>query len=1034
VTARARLVYDDRTGEMGEGKPDSKEQIRRLEERLQVLSTAIRAFADATTDPRRLCDTVARLVAEVVRDTCVVLLLADDGVTLNTEAAFDPDPEVLAQIRATLEEPVSLATHPLARHVHATRTPLMMARVDPEMLRPPRTPERYFALIQRMGMHSLLAVPLLVRERAIGLLVLSRRRKESPPFDDSDLALAENLAGHAALAVTNSRLFVDSQREMARRQQIADRLRVLADASHDFAATTYDYGRLLDVVASRLGEIVGDMCMIRAVAEDGEWLEAKGAVYHRDPAMVSLVRSVQAAAPQRVGEGVSGRVVASGQGLLLPRVDPSAIAASADPPYRPLVERLRVASLIALPLTCRGQVVGIANLMRSVTSEPYTEDDFQLVRSIADHAAIAIANARSYANERAARGALEAATKARREAEGRFARLAASGVIGIVVASLDGRILEINDTLLHLIGYSRDEILSGRVPWASLTPPEFRGVDAVAIEKLRTLGVEGLREKEYICKDGRRVPVLIGSAVLEGARNEAISFVVDVTERKEAQAVVERLRAERAANTKFRTLLEAAPDAMVITSEDGTIVFANGRCEALFGYAGTELIGQSFDLLVPERSRNMRLGQGAGHLRANEVQRVGAESNVYGLRKNGTEFPIEINQSPLDTEEGLLVSNAIRDITERNEAERRRAHLAAIVSSSDDAILSKTLDGTITSWNAGAERMFGYAAGEIVGRSISVLVPTGREGEEKRVLEALARGEVQRIDTRRRRKDGVDVDVSAAVSPIRDAAGSIVGVSDVARDVTERKRAERALARAKDAAEAASRELQTFSYSVAHHLRAPLRGMSGFAQVLLDDFGDKLDADGRGCLRKIQSNAASMSTLIDDLLSLSRVTRSDWRPERVDLSSMFRAAIAKQAASEPRDDMSIVVQDHVLAVADRRLVRSLFENLASNGWKFTVKTAGPRIEFGAMETGGERIFFVRDNGAGFDMAYANKLFAPFQRLHTVAEFPGTGMGLATAARVVERHGGRIWAEGRVGHGAVFYFTLPSSSLDAGAAK
>ncbi|HSY22872.1 MAG TPA: PAS domain S-box protein [Polyangiaceae bacterium] len=1019
---------------MTEQRPDSMDLIRRSDGRLQVLSKALRAFADAAADPQRLYEKVARLVAEAVRDTCVVLLLDEDGATLNAASVFDPDAEVLAQVRTALEEPISLDTHPIAKHVHTTRAPVLMARVDLDMLRPPRTTARYFALIERTGMHSLLAVPMVVSERAIGLLALSRRRKESPPFDDDDLALAENLASHAALAVTNSRLFADSQREMARRQQIADRLRVLADASHDFAATTYDYARLLDVVATRLGEIVGDVCMIRAVAEDGEWIEPKGAVYHRDPAMVSLVRTVQASAPQRVGEGVSGRVVASGQGLLLPHVEPEAIVAAADPPYRPLLERLRVASLIALPLTCRGQIVGIANLMRSEKSEPYTEDDFQLVRSVADHAAIAIANARSFANERAARAALETATKARREAEGRFARLAASGVIGIVVSSLEGSILEINDTLLHLVGYSREEILSGRVAWASLTPPEFRNVDAIAVQKLRTLGVEGLREKEYIRKDGRRVSVLIGSAVLEGTSHEVISFVVDVTAGKEAQAAVERLRAERVANAKFRTLLEAAPDAMVITSEDGTIVFANGQCEALFGYAGTDLIGRPFDLLVPERSRNMRFGQGAGHLRTNEVQRVGAESDVHGLRKDGTEFPIEVNQSPLETEEGLLVSNAIRDITGRKEAERRRARLAAIVNSSDDAIMSKTLDGTITSWNAGAERILQYAAGEIVGRSIAVLVPPGRENEERQVLDALARGEVQRFDTKRRRKDGVDVDVSVAISPIRDSGGVIVGISDVARDITERKRAELALARAKDAAVAANRELQSFSYSVAHQLRAPLRGMSGFAQVLIEDLGDKVDADGRACLLKIQSNAAAMSTLIDDLLSLSRVTRSDWRPEPVDLSSVFRSAIAKQAASEPRERMDVVVRDQVFALADRRLMRSLFENLASNGWKFTVKTAEPRIEFGVMEAGGERVFFVRDNGAGFDMAYANKLFAPFQRLHTVAEFPGTGIGLATAARVVARHGGRIWAEGRVGHGAVFYFTLPSPSFDPGAAK
>ena len=206
--------------------------------------------------------------------------------------------------------------------------------------------------------------------------------------------------------------------------------------------------------------------------------------------------------------------------------------------------------------------------------------------------------------------------------------------------------------------------------------------------------------------------------------------------------------------------------------------------------------------------------------------------------------------------------------------------------------------------------------------------------------------------------------------------------------------------------------------------------MNGFAQVLLEDFADKLDAEGQDCLREIKSNAEKMASLIDALLSLSRVTRSDWNPELVDLSALFGATTAHLAATEPQRKVIIVVEDGLLANVDLPLARALLDNLAGNAWKFTSNVNAARIEFGSIEKEGSRALFVRDNGAGFDMAYAAKMFTPFQRLHTMAEFPGTGIGLATAQRIVHRHGGRIWAEGRVGEGAVFYFTLPPFLRDA----
>jgi light-regulated signal transduction histidine kinase (bacteriophytochrome) len=225
-------------------------------------------------------------------------------------------------------------------------------------------------------------------------------------------------------------------------------------------------------------------------------------------------------------------------------------------------------------------------------------------------------------------------------------------------------------------------------------------------------------------------------------------------------------------------------------------------------------------------------------------------------------------------------------------------------------------------------------------------------------------------------------------------------------------------------------ELESFSYSVAHDLRAPLRSIDGFSLALLEEFGETLDDDGRQYLKYVRESAQHMARLIDDLLALSRVTRGEVERDDADLSSIARSVTSRITRANPERAVEFVIPGELVANCDPRLLTIVFENLIGNAWKFTGKRADARIEIGVMP-GAPRTYFVRDNGAGFDMAYAGKLFGVFQRLHSAAEFEGTGIGLVTVQRIIRRHGGRIWAEGEIDRGATFFFTLEGGARVAG---
>lgn len=319
--------------------------------------------------------------------------------------------------------------------------------------------------------------------------------------------------------------------------------------------------------------------------------------------------------------------------------------------------------------------------------------------------------------------------------------------------------------------------------------------------------------------------------------------------------------------------------------------------------------------------------------------------------------------------------------------------------------------GTIHQVNGALETLLGYPKADLMGQPLSKLFGP-RALEVVQELETQANGAPREVDVRKKDGSHVAVEVLAKGHVLDGRQVWLVAL----RDLTERKRAELGLLRA-------NRGLESFSYSVAHDLRAPLRAIDGFSQILRDDHAQKLDDEGKRLLDRIGAAAQTMGQLIDGLLDLSRLSRNELRREPVDLSAIAEAAASQLKAAQPDRAVEVSIQPGLFAYGDSRLLRTALDNLLGNAWKFTQRQTAPRIEFSARLDDERPVYFVKDNGAGFDMAYADKLFGAFQRLHSSSDFPGTGIGLATVQRIVESHGGHVWAEAAVGEGATLFFTL-----------
>jgi len=589
---------------------------------------------------------------------------------------------------------------------------------------------------------------------------------------------------------------------------------------------------------------------------------------------------------------------------------------------------------------------------------------------------------------------------------------------GIVILDENSKVFEANRRFTEMLGYSPEEVLELHTwDWDTQIPPEE------LLEMGRNIGAEGLHlETKHLRKDGTfiDVDISINGAVCAGQK---LIFCVcrEVTARKQAEEAL------RESEEKFSKTFHASPQQIIITRvKDEITVDINDSFTRTTGFTREETVGHTaaeLKIWVKPEDRDRMLG-----ILEKQGRVYNEEFNF--LKKSGemhTEL-LSVERVNLGGEECLL--SILTDITERKRAEEVLRFSDAAFRSIHESVIVTDLDGKITLWNDISEQLFGIKASEATGKQFLEVIEVVEDypGEtQDRINNIKTEGHWQDERLYRTKKGEIWVDVH-----LQDIVGNgkHYGRVMLATDITQRKKAEEKLKQAMLELEqssarltATNKELETFSYSVSHDLRSPLRSIDGFSQALLEDYNDKLDDNGQDYLKRLRGASQKMGELIDGLLKLSRLTRSEMHEEPVDLSTLGEEITNRLQENQPERRAKFVIDKGLTTKGDPQLLRVLLENLLGNAWKFTSNTPRAKIEFGANRNNGKNTYFIRDNGAGFDMTYADKLFGAFQRLHDITEFPGTGIGLATVQRIINRHGGTIRAEGAPGKGAAFHFTL-----------
>jgi len=529
----------------------------------------------------------------------------------------------------------------------------------------------------------------------------------------------------------------------------------------------------------------------------------------------------------------------------------------------------------------------------------------------------------------------------------------------------------------------------------------------------------------------------------------AVVIENEIREREQARRVLHGQREALAQSEEAtRALLEAAGQAIVGVHPGGDIALVNAMAERMFGYTREELSGRPLELLIPERLRQRHRAHREGYGEGSKPRPAGQGLDLTARRKDGSEFPVEIALGSVRTPTGPLLVSYITDITIRRRAidglRKSEQDLRRYMESAPAAIATFDRDMRYLAVSRRFRENFGLGEErDVLGRSHYEVFPEMPD-HWRAVHRRCMAGAVERNDGELfQRADGSRQWVRWEIQPWWQSDGSVGGIVVFSEDITRQRQTEGEVlhlnasleqrVRERTAQlEAANGELKAFSYSVSHDLRAPLRGIDGWSLALLEDYGDRLDGKAREYLNRVRFETGRLGVLIDQMLRLSQVTRAEMRCDTIDLTALVEATASRLCEAQPGRQLEFLVEPGLTASGDMHLLGIALTNLLDNAMKFTGTRERARIEFGRQNCDGETVFYIRDNGVGFDMAYSEMLFGAFQRLHRNSQFPGTGIGLATVQRVIRRHGGRVWAEAQPEKGATFFFTIGGEGMKSAA--